>query len=131
MSHTVIYFLTEAEDMEQAESKVASYLETEHFFDYSDILSDNSGPLAQKRNELMGFIRDWDWNKRADEFLEQAEKHKAAGNTNLFGTFLINAGVLYAQCLTIDTYIYNIDSGDYSIPDDDSGWRVVVVDFHY
>ena len=131
MSHTTIYFLTEAEDKEQAESKISSYLETEHFFDYYSILSDKSRPLTQKRHEIRDLIKDWDWQKTADNLFAQAEKHKAAGNIGLFGTYLINAGVLYAQCLTIDTYIYNIDSGDYSIPEDDSAWWVVAVHFHY
>ena len=131
MAHSTIYFLMVAKNLDEAESKVASYLDTEHFFDCYDIQSDSSESLAHKRKDLMIFIKDWDWKKRADEFLEQAEKHKADGNTSLFGTFLINAGELYAQCLTIDTYVYNFDSGDYSISDDDSGWWVIVVDFHY
>jgi len=131
MSYTTIYFLTPGEDLLDAESRVAGYLETEHFFDFYDILSDSSGPLIQKRDELMDFIKNWDWKKAADNLLEQAEKHKASGNISLFGSFLINAGVLYAQCLTIDAYAYNIDSGDYSIPDDDSGWWVIAVGLHY
>jgi len=131
MSHTTIYFLTPGEDLLDAESRVAEYLDTEHFFDYYDILSDSSGTLTQKRKDLTDFIKDWDWEKAADKLFEQAAKHKAEGNTSLFGSFLISAGVLYAQCLTIDTYAYNIDSGDYSIPDDDSGWWVISADFHY
>ena len=131
MSHSTIYFLTATENMDEAESKVASYLDTEHFSDNYDIQSDSSESLAHKRKDLMNFIKDWDWKKRADEFLEQAKKHRTDGNTNLFGTSLISAGELYAQCLTIDTYVYNFDSGDYGIPDDDSGWWVIVVDFHY
>jgi hypothetical protein len=131
MSHTTIYFLTEAEDIEEAQSKVDSYLETEHFFDYYTVLPESSGLLSQKRKELREFIKDWDWKKAADNLLVQAEKHKEAGNTNLFGSFLIDAGTLYAQCLAIDTYVFNIETGDYTVPDDDSGWWVIEADFHY
>ena len=131
MSHTTIYFLTPGEDLSDAEGRVTEYLDTEHFFDYFDVLRESSGTLAEKRKELTKFTDGWDWKKAADNFLIQAEKYKADGNLSLFGTFLINAGVLYTQCLTIDTYAYNIDSGDYSIPDEDSGWWVIEVDLHY
>jgi len=131
VSHSIIYFLTTAETLDEAESNAASYLDAENFFDYYDIQADASGPLIQKRKDLTDFIKDWDWEKTADKLFEQAEKYKAEGNTSLFGSFLISAGVLYAQCLTIDAYVYNIDSGDYSIPDDDSGWWVIAVDFRY
>ena len=131
MSHTAIYFLTEAEDMEQAESKVASYLDTEHFFDYYTALPDKSGPLAYKRAELTGFVNDWDWKKAAEDFLRLARKCKESGDLRLYGHYLIFAGELYSQNLTINTHAFNVDSGDYSVPDEDSGWQVVAVDFHY
>ena len=130
MLHTMIYFLAHGEDLSDAEGRVAEYLETGHFFHYYDIRSDSSGPLTKKREDLMDFIKDWDWNKAADKLFEQAAKHKEAGNISLFGSYLFNAGVRYAQCLTVDTYVYNIDSEDYSIPDDDSGWWVIAVDFY-
>jgi len=131
VSHTTILFLTEAENIDEAVSKVSSYLDTEHFFDTYDILSDSSGSLANKREELMNFIIDWDWKKSAEDFLCLAQKHKESGDLRLYGYHLICAGELYSQDLTINTYVYNVDSGDYSIPDDDSGWWVIEVDFHY
>ena len=131
MSNTTIYFLTLGDDQSDAESQVAAYLETENFFDCYNIQCESSKLLSEKRKELMEFTKAYDWKKAADNFLVKAEKHKADGNLSLFGTNLISAGVLYAQCLTIDTYIYNIDSGDYSMPDEDSGWWVIPVDFHY
>jgi hypothetical protein len=131
MSHTTIYFLAEAAGYDEAEGQVASYLETENFYDNFTVLADNSGPLSQKRTELMDFIKGWDWKKNADDFLSLAEKYKAAGDLDQYGYHLINAGQLYAQYLTIDTYVYNVESSDYSIPADDSGWWVIAVDFHY
>ena len=131
MSHTTIYFLTAAETLEEAESKAASYLDTEHFFDYFTVLPEKSGPLAYKRRELMDFIKGWDWKKSAENFLRLAQKYKESGDLRIYGRHLIFAGELYSQDLTINTYAFNVDSGDYSVPDDDSGWQVIAADFHY
>jgi hypothetical protein len=131
MSHTTICFLTKAESFDQAENRVATFLETERFFDYSNALPESSGPLAKKRAELLESAKGWDWKKSADGFLEQAEQHKADGNLGLYGCQLIKAGELYAQSLTVDAYAYNIDTSDYSIPPEDKGWWAIAVDFHY
>jgi hypothetical protein len=130
MSHTTIYFLVQAEDEDRAESKADAYLEAEHFYDYFTILPEESGPLVNKRLELMDFIRDWDWVKNADSFLCKAEKFKESGDLRLYGHHLIYAGELYAQNLTIDTHVYNMEFGNYIIPDEDSGWWVIAIDFH-
>jgi hypothetical protein len=131
MSHTTIYFLTEAKDIEEAEQEVSAYLEGERFFDYFDVMKDKSGSLEERRAELEAAIQGWDWRKAADNFMEQAEKHKTEGNLGLYGYYLCNAGQLYAQYLITDTRVYNIDTGDYSIPKDDKGWWLIAVDFHY
>jgi len=131
MSHTTIYFLTEAEGYEQAESKVTQYLEAENFFDYFNTLAESSGPLAQERAELLEFAKGWDWKKDADGFLKQAEQYKAEGSFDACGYNLIKAGELYAQHLTVDAYAFNIDTGDYTIPEEDKGWWAIAVDFHY
>jgi hypothetical protein len=49
----------------------------------------------------------------------------------MYGYNLIKAGELYAQYLTVDTYVYNIDAGYYSIPEEDTNWWAIAVDFHY
>jgi hypothetical protein len=57
----------------------------------------------------------------------------------MYGYNLIRAGELYSQSLTIDTYVFNIDYGDYSIPPppptkvgaESEGWWAIAVDFHY
>jgi hypothetical protein len=45
MSHTTIYFLTEAKDLEEEEHEVTAYLEGESFFDYFDVLKDKCSIL--------------------------------------------------------------------------------------
>ncbi|MDR0475220.1 MAG: hypothetical protein LBH43_16295, partial [Treponema sp.] len=107
------------------------YLESENFFDYFNVLPESSGTLDQKLDEIKEYIKDFDWVKTGEGYLEQAEKGKASGNFRQYGYCLINAGELYAQKLTIDAYVYNIDSGDCSIPDDEKDWWAIAVDFHY
>ena len=131
MSHTTIYFLAKASKLDDAEGQVAEYLEGENFFDCYSMLPESSGLLAQKREELMAFIGNWDWKKVADGYMEQAGQRKAAGDLDMYGFYLIKAGEIYAQYLTVDTYAFNIDIGDYSIPSENEGWHVVAVNFHY
>jgi hypothetical protein len=131
MSHTTIYFLAKAKDFEQAENRVTEYLEGESFFDDSKVLHGDSGPLEQKRGELLELVKNWDWKKNADGFLDKAEKCKADGNFGMYGYNLIKAGELYAQYLTIETYVFNIETSYYSLPDEDENWWAVDVDFHY
>ena len=131
MSTTKIYFLTEAEDIDQAEHNVSAYLDTEHFFDSFSILSELSGLLSENREALTKFIGNWDWRKNADDFLNLAERYKAAGYLDKYGYHLINAGQLYSQNLMTDTLVYNISTTDYSIPVDDKGWWLIPVRFHY
>jgi hypothetical protein len=130
MSYTTIYFLTKEDNFNEAEKEVSAYLEAESFFDYYNISSEISGSLETKRRELLDLNESWDWKERAKNYLNEAEKYKE-DKSSLFGTYLINAGVLYSQSLTIDTRIYNIHSGDYSIPDEDKNWWAVAVEFRY
>ena len=131
MSHTTIYFLTEAEDFDRAERRVTAYLETETFFDYSAVIPEQSGPLEQKHEELVRFLDSREWEKAADGCLRQAEEYKNASNLGLYGYHLIRAGELYSQSLTIDTSVFNIDTGDYTVPVERKGWWAIAVDFHY
>jgi hypothetical protein len=131
MSHTTIYFMTETKDLEQAESRVTAYLESETFFDYSEIQHELSGPLETKRKELDTFLNGWNWKEAVDALMKEAEGYKAKGDLGMYGYNLIRIGELYAQNLTIDTYVFNIDTGDYSIPEETKGWWAVAVDFHY
>jgi hypothetical protein len=131
MSTTKIYFLTEAEDIDQAEHNVSAYLDTENFFDSFSILPESSGLLSENCEALTKFIGNRDWRKNADDFLNLAERYKAAGYLDQYGYHLINAGQLYSQNLMTDTLVYNISTTDYSIPLDDKGWWLIAVHFHY
>jgi hypothetical protein len=131
MSHTTIYFLDKADDFDRAEKTVTAYLEGETFFDYSEVLHELSGPLETKRKDIDVFLNGWNWKEAADALMKEAERYKTKGDLGMYGYNLIRAGELYAQNLTIDTYVFNIDYGDYSIPDQSGGWWAIAVDFHY
>ena len=131
MSHTTIYLLTEASDFNGAERNVAGYLESENFFDYSQVRREESGPLDGKLRFLSEFLEGRDLRKEAESFLGDAEEAKNEGDLGMYGYRLIIAGELYSQKLNIGTRVFNIDSGDYSMPDNPEGWWLVVVDFHY
>ena len=131
MSHTTIYFLTKTNNFTQAQQKVTNLLENETFFDYFNIITAQSGPLEEKRPDLDAFIKEWDWKKTADDFLDMAEQYKASENLGLYGHHLTNAGQLYAQYLSADTYIFNIEEADYSVPSENENWWAIAVDFHY
>jgi hypothetical protein len=131
VSHTTIYFLTEADDLDHAGRKVTAYLESESFFDYSEIQHELSGPLETKRKDLDAFLNGWNWREAAEAILKEAEGHKAKSILGMYGYNLIRAGELFSQSLTIDTYVFNIDFTDYTIPEESNGWWAVAVDFHY
>jgi hypothetical protein len=131
MSHTTIYFFTEAKNYVDAEDNVTSFLESEHFYDYSSVLHESSGSLSDKRNEIAEYAKDWDWMKDAEKFYKKAQKLKASGKLKESGYYFINAGQLYAQQLTVETYVFNINTIDYSIPKEDKNWWVIAIDLHY
>jgi hypothetical protein len=131
MPHTTIYFLTQTGDYEQAEYRVNLYLETENFFDYFRVMPESSGTLEQKLDEITEYVNGVDYEKTAESFLGQAEEYKANRNFCLYGYYLIKAGELYAQDLTIGSYVFNIDAGNYSIPTGEKDWWVITIDFHY
>jgi hypothetical protein len=131
MSHTTIYFLTEAENFGRAEENITAYLEGENFFDYSEVQHELSGPLGTKRSALDAFMNGWNWKESANALLKEAEKYKITGNLGMYGYNLIRAGELYSQNLNIDTYVFNVDTMDYSIPEESKSWWVITVDFHY
>jgi hypothetical protein len=131
MSHTTIYFLTEADDLDHAERRVTAYLESETFFDYSEVQPELSGPLETKRKAIADFMNGWNWKEAAEAILKEAEGNKAKGGLGMYGYNLIRAGELFSQSLTIDTYVFNIDFTDYAIPEESNGWWAVAVDFHY
>jgi Zn-finger domain-containing protein len=134
--HTVIYFIASGNDIDDAVSRIDGYLETENFFDYYTILEKQGGKLEEKRAELLLWQEKYDWKKAADEAYTEAEKLKAQGDLCRAGYYYRKAGSLYEQLLISDAIIYNIDSYDYTIPEDEKGevnneyWFCIPVDFH-
>ena len=131
MSVRTVYFITAAKDLNHAQHIVESYLEFVDICSFSCKPPKFSGSLAQKRRKLVETLKRWNWKKRAGDLLLQAEQYKAGGFNKLYGNILIGAGVLYAQRFSIDTCIFNIQSGDYSIPlDDECKWVICMNLYH-
>jgi hypothetical protein len=134
--HIKITFITKATDIDDATSKVDGYLETENFYDYCNTLNDEVGTLDKKRVALLELQETHDSKKKADEFYATAEELKAKGNLNTAGYYYRKAGALFEELLTDDVVVYNIDSYNYEIPENDDGlvngerWFAVPVDFH-
>jgi len=131
MSSNTIFFIAEAENLERAERNVINYLENEGFWSYSCMLPVLSGTLVQGHKKLAELLKSWDYKKKADDFLNEAEKYKTDGDFCMYGHFLIYAGELYSQKLSFETPVFNIDSQDYTIPDDDKNWWVVSINLYH
>ena len=135
MESRTVYFLTLAEDLEQAKRKIINYIENAGSCRYS-LIPKLSGSLAKRHKKLVEVLKKWDWKKEAGDLLIEAEKFKttigyfAEDDLLVYGNFLISAGVLYAQKLSVDTCIFNIEYGNYYVPDkeDHEHWWVIAVD---
>jgi hypothetical protein len=134
--HTEIYLIVSAGDVKDAVTEVNNFLETEHFFDYYDILEKGAGMLREKRPAVLEYIKDYDWKKLADDYYKTAEELKAADHLDPAGFYYRKAGSLYSQRFNSDAAVFNTYAYDYSIPGEDekpeSGdWYAVPVNFHY
>ena len=131
MANTEIYFILKAEDYEQADWTLYNYLEGKGFYpSVACMLEELSGPLTEKRDEISDLLNRWAWEKKAKYYLRKAEKNHAKGNFKKYGELLILAGELYSQKLTTNAWIFNMDSEDYSVPDEDENRWVVVAGLH-
>jgi hypothetical protein len=128
--HVTIRLLTPAEDVDDAISMVEGYLETETFYDYYTTLKEESGSLESQVSKLREKQQEYDCEKLATEYLAKAQELMAKGNRSMAGFYYRRAGALYEELLNDDAVVYNIDSYDYTIPEQTQGWFVVAVDFH-
>ena len=68
--------------------------------------------------------------KREEEAKEWLNGKRAKDNYNMYGYCLEIAANLYRQDFCFDTNVFNIENGNYSIPEDVKGFFVVMVDIH-
>jgi hypothetical protein len=132
--YTEICFLKEAETLDDALRQVESSLLEETYFRFWDgmeVLREKSGSLKEKRTELIGLRDTCDTGKLAGQYLETAEKYMKENDLSWAGYNYRKAGLLLEQSLCYDAIIFNHETGDYSIPEEEDGWFAVVVDFHY
>lgn len=61
---------------------------------------------------------------------KHAEEYKAKGNKSMQGYCLKNAAEMLGEEFCFEANVYNIESCDYSIPEDTKGFWAVIVDMH-
>jgi hypothetical protein len=102
-----MYFITEAADKDEAVSEVDKVLETEvELCDSYNTLYNEVRPIDEPAH---AFLLELEKDNNPDEMAEDYFFKQ--------GLFLKEDG--------------NLDDGDYNIPQEDKGWFVVIVDFHY
>jgi hypothetical protein len=132
--HTEIAFLKQAEDLDEACRRVENYLLEEIysvFWDGFEASKERSGSLKELRDDLAKRCKDYNTDAEITRRLEKAKEQMAKNDRFGAGYNYRYAGYLLEQMLCADTVVYNLDDGDYSIPEADDGWFVVIVDFHY
>jgi hypothetical protein len=67
----------------------------------------------------------------AAKYIAEADKLMAQGTTSWAGYKYRHGGMLYEQMLCFDAQVFNLETGDYTIPTETDGLYVVPVDFHY
>jgi len=130
MGTRTIHFLAAGENYNEAEEKVCNYVECENFYEAYWVSDKESRAYAMYKSNIEQMHKDWDWQGKAENYLKQAEEQKQKGQMVSYGYCLQYAGILFAQDLAYDTWIYNIDNSDYSLPVKPEGWWVIAVDFH-
>jgi hypothetical protein len=131
MAHILIHFLTTAEDIEDAISRVETFLEGERgFYASYEVLRKESGALTDMMETICKLRNGPDSITLAERFLADAEARKNEGCFGQAGYYYRRAGLLYEGALTHDIPVYNIESFDYVIPCETSGWFCVVVNLY-
>lgn len=87
-------------------------------------------------SECFDIVKEWYQNpvERGKEKEKEAQEWVngkiATNDYNMYGYCLKIAGNLYSQNFCFDCNTFNIEEGDYSVPEDLVGWWAVVVDMH-
>jgi hypothetical protein len=81
--------------------------------------------------DIEAFLNGWNWKETANALMNEAKSYRDK-DLEMLGYYYIRAGELYSQSLSVDIYVFNIETTDYSIPppDESGGWWAITVDFH-
>jgi len=86
---------------------------------------DDVAPLK----EVMGLVKRW--LQSIEDTIKEYQKDLRDDNLKYLHDFIKRRiAELQAQVFCDDTNVFNLERGDYSIPDDPEGWYAVIVDMH-
>jgi hypothetical protein len=80
-------------------------------------------------SEAISVVRER-WTNPIDEAAKHEEAARKEKDTRVRGYYLRIAGTLLSEYFCLDANVYNITTGDYSIPEHPEGWFAVRVDIH-
>jgi hypothetical protein len=112
--HAHVILLVTAEYEEQADEKVGAFLDDvpEHICD--------SYKVVAIRPLFICIMEVRERRQTINDALEIGRRWgKRSGND------------IFAQRFTVDTNLFNVEHGDYSIPQNPTGWFAVTVDLHF
>jgi hypothetical protein len=131
MSHVMMVFLVEAENFDDAQSKVYNYIEDIHdWWDYGEVV-DKSEKFNRPLSECIADIPHPDFMPIAETALKEAEEYNAKKDYRWAGYKYRMAGILFEQLMSYDYPMWNMTIEDYSIPEDPTGWFAIEADLHY
>lgn len=141
--HKGIIILTKANDVEEAENNVSDFmiLYKDSVWDWWQLGGRWSSLLeTSPLGECIELVNEWKQNvNHAIKAEEEAKQWLNYKNSNgdivadygMYGYCLVKAGNLYQQKFYNNTNVYNMETSDYSIPEEVFGWYAVMIDIHY
>jgi len=140
--HLHTYFLTLAEDVDDAKSNVESFIEDrfeKEFFDYGG-LEESEKEIAFPLSEVLDRLKksmDYTEKEILPEVENDIEEYKKTGNRTMLGYSHVRYGHILMESLCADMPFFNINCWDWTIPtkvpEEAKGceWYAVMVDLHY
>ena len=141
--HIHTYFLTLAEDADEAKSNVESFIEDrfeKEFFDYGGLEETEESKLVSSVNDVCIDLRESKFfteNDLLESIRKEIEQWKASGNRTMEGYAHKRYGEILMESFCADMPFFNIENWDWSIPtkvpEEAEGcqWFAVKVDLHY
>jgi hypothetical protein len=138
--HIHTWFLTLAEDAEDAKSTVSGWID-EHFerefYDYGGLEEGERVSLVSEVIKELNESREYTENEILPEVKRDIEKYNKDGNRSMEGYCYVRYGNILQESFCPDMPYFNIAEWDWSIPTEvpdsakDCQWFAVRVDLHF
>jgi gas vesicle protein len=108
---------------------------------YSDHYHNENSPYdVMPLKDCLKIVKEWSFNslEKGKKMEEEAKtwltdlnnEGKPKNNYDMYGHSIKNAGEIYSQQFCFDCNVYNVETGDYSIPENIEEYYAVMVDMH-